>query len=373
MTDLIETSSLPAFSLTRDEMVDERNYRRELERFFSRGWLYACHYSEIPNAGDFLALEIAERRILIVRSRGGGVAAHYNVCPHRGSELVEATEGNCGRTISCPYHGWAFTLEGDFVGAPYRPEGFDGTQWNLHSIQTDIWNGMVFISFSDVPLSPVGQQLDGVDLGQWQLSRAKVASKSEYVVDANWKILWENGLECYHCGLNHPELAKVVNIVRDGPQPNHLSEGEFDYRPTFPLLPHAKSATLDGDYACARFLGGTQDSPVGMGFLQWHTSIFEAVLCPDNAHIMTYVPLSKSRSLVRMVMLVDQDAQEGVDYDLERLNGLHQTTRKQDDVVCERVQRGLESGAYASGPYNPSYEFMNQNFVRLYREVMSEE
>ncbi|MFZ4485271.1 MAG: aromatic ring-hydroxylating oxygenase subunit alpha [Candidatus Nanopelagicales bacterium] len=372
MTDLIETSSLPALTLTVDEMAGESNYRREVEHFFSRGWLYLCHHSEIPAAGDFLSLELAERRIFVVRTRDGGVAAHYNVCPHRGSELVTSDSGNCGRTISCPYHGWAFGHQGEFIGAPYRPDGLVGSQWGLRTLQTDVWNGMVFVSFSRVPIGAVEIQLAGVDLEQWQLGAAKVVSKTEYVVEANWKVLWENGLECYHCGLNHPELAKVVNIVRDGPQPNHLSQGEFDYRPTFPLLPHAKSATLDGEYGCSRLLGGIDAAPTGMGFLQWHTSIFEVVLSPDNAHIMTYLPLSPSRSLVRMAMLVHHDAREGIDFEQDRLNGLQQTVRKQDDVVCERVQRGLESGAYASGPYNPAYEFMNQNFVRLYREVMSE-
>lgn len=367
----VETASLPTLSLTAEEMLGEENFRRELERFFGKGWLYACHASEIQKAGDFVKLEMAGRRFFVVRGRDGRVSAHHNVCPHRGSELVESDSGNCGRTISCPYHGWSFTHEGSFVGAPYRPDGLIESQWGLRSLQADEWNGLVFVSFSTDPLAPVAEHLQGADLGQWNLQRSKLANKSEYVVEANWKILWENALECYHCGLNHPELKQVVNIVREGPQPNHISTGAYDYRPTFPLLPHARSATLDGEYGCTRFLGGATEPATGMGFLQWHTSIFELILSPDHAHVMTYLPLSPSRSLVRMAMIVDADAAEGVDYDLERLNGLHQTTRRQDDVVCERVQRGLESGAYAPGPYNPSYEFMNQNFVRLYRESMS--
>ena len=371
MTDVIETVSMPSNCLTADEMIGAENFDKEMRLFFSRGWLSACHLSEIPKAGDFIRLEMAGRRFFIVRTKSGGVAAHYNVCPHRGSALVDADQGNCGRTISCPYHGWAFSHDGDFVGAPYAPEDLDGTQWGLRSLQTDVWNGLVFVSFSSHGLSPVGDHLEGADLSQWQLGRSKVASRLEYVVEANWKILWENALECYHCGLNHPELQKVVKIVRDGAQDNHVAVGEYDYRPTFPLLPTAKSATLDGEYGCGVFMGGAKVAPVGMGFMQWHTSIFEMVLSPDHAHIMTYLPLSPSSSLVRMVMLVDQDAQEGTDYELTHLNGLHQTTRTQDDEVCERVQRGLESGGFRPGPYNPSYEFMNQNFVRLYRKVMA--
>ena len=91
----------------------------------------------------------------------------------------------------------------------------------------------------------------------------------------------------------------------------------------------------------------------------------------DESREPADVVLLGGRVRVRMLMLADEDANEGVDYHLDHLNGLHQIVRSQDDVVCARVQRGLESGAYRPGPYNPSYEFQNQNFVRLYRQVMA--
>lgn len=369
-TDLIETASLPTHSLTVEEMVGADNFRRELERFFTRGWLFACHIAQLPQIGDYLTLEMAGRRFFVIRT-ADGVAAHYNVCPHRGSELVSEPAGNCGRTITCPYHAWSFRHQGDFAGAPFRPDNLEGGSLGLQTLQTEVWNSLVFITFSADPIASVGQQLEGVDLSPWRLDRTKVASVLEYDVEANWKILWENALECYHCGPNHPELRKVANIIRDGAQPNHLSAGEFDYRPTYPLLDGVVSSTLDGSYGCNRLLGGGIAPPAGQGFLQWHTSIFEIILPPDHVHVMTYLPLSPSRSRVRLLMLVDEDATEGVDFDLTHLNGLHQVVRSQDDVVCTRVQRGMESGAYQPGPYNPSYEFQNQNFVRLYRQVMA--
>jgi phenylpropionate dioxygenase-like ring-hydroxylating dioxygenase large terminal subunit len=246
-------------------------------------------------------------------------------------------------------------------------EHLDKSDYPLHRAWVDQWNGLVFVCLADEEPPPVGVLLERTDFSCYGLEAARVAVDREHVIDANWKVVWENALECYHCAINHPELKQIVQVVRDGPQPSDVQSGDFEYRPDYPMLPGRASFTIDG----ARKSGLPLGRATQVSLLQWHMCATELLACPDHAYIGLFRPLTATRTTFRMIILVHHDAVEGKDYNLEELVELQRVTRAQDDSLCERVQRGLGSPAFVPGPLNPSYEYVVRRFDGLYLDAIS--
>ncbi len=370
MSGVIDTAGLPATGLPGAAYTDPAWLARENAAIFRPRWLYACHVSQLAEPGAFVRWDRDGDSLLIVRDADGAVRALHNVCRHRGTRIERRPNGVCRSAFVCRYHGWAYGHDGSLRGAPRMPEGFDPAGLDLVQAPVEVWNGMVFVTLAVQRPQPLAEQLAGIDLRAYDLERTKVVADREHVIAANWKVCWENGLECYHCAINHPELREVVQVIRDGPHPSHLEEGEWDFRPTFPVLPHATSVTIDGSVQSRRLLGDPEAPPHDVAFLQWHTTLVELIAAPDHAHMMIYRPLDPGRTAVRLVALVHEDAEAGVDYDVDELFELHRVTRGQDDELCEQVQEGLTSSAFVPGPFNRDYEFMLQNFVRVYLRAL---
>ena len=114
--------TLPATFVT-----DERTWRREQERIFSRSWLLAGHASELEEPGSYLLHEIGNESVIVVRDTDGQVRAHHNLCRHRGSRLCTGPRGQLRGALTCPYHGWTYALDGTLRAAPNMQDvtGFD--------------------------------------------------------------------------------------------------------------------------------------------------------------------------------------------------------------------------------------------------------
>jgi fatty-acyl-CoA synthase len=104
--------------------TDPRIFADELERIFSRGWVFVGHESEIPTAGDFVTREVGAQPVILVRGPGGEVSVLLNRCAHRGTAVCTAARGTT-RVFTCPYHGWTYDLGGALAGVPY-PGAYDG-------------------------------------------------------------------------------------------------------------------------------------------------------------------------------------------------------------------------------------------------------
>ncbi len=99
-------------------------YAREVERIFDKTWLFACHESEVRNAGDYVTTTLIGSPLVVVRGKDGVVRAFYNTCRHRGSQVVGEPCGNA-TSFRCPYHFWVFSTEGDLIGIPGE-EAYNG-------------------------------------------------------------------------------------------------------------------------------------------------------------------------------------------------------------------------------------------------------
>ena len=299
----------------------------------------------------------------MIRGDDGEVNALHNVCRHRGSRVVTDERGACKARLVCPYHGWSYDLDGTVRTTPKMQEDFDRTGWDLKHAWVEVWNGMVFVSLGSERPVAIAERLAGADFSGYDLTHLKIAWERDYVVEANWKLAWENGLECYHCGLNHPELCRVVPIDDYGDQLNAREVAEYDYIPDRPNLPGVD-----------RRRGGRplrrEDNPAtGSTALQWHLGAFEMFAGVDAVYVARFQALGPTTTAIRAITLVHEDAVEGVDYTQAAFH-ISEVTREEDNDLVEVVQRGVNSSAFQPGPFNERLEAANRVFTQVYRDAM---
>ncbi|MEO8139250.1 MAG: Rieske (2Fe-2S) protein, partial [Gemmatimonadota bacterium] len=144
-------------TLSREHYLSSECFGREKERIFAHEWFCVGREEEVPGAGDYLLCDVAGESLLLVRSREGALHAHYNVCRHRGSQLVLGVDskpwagaaacptGTFSAGIKCPYHAWTYNLDGQLRTAPFLEEGdgFCKEELPLYSAAVATWGGFV--------------------------------------------------------------------------------------------------------------------------------------------------------------------------------------------------------------------------------------
>ena len=210
--------------------LDRAAFERERERLLFGEWFCAGRADQVERPGSLVVVEVAGESVLLVRTRAGELRAHYNVCRHRGSQVVpspptgpgcpQATPARKAGSLRCPYHSWTYRLEGDLLRAPWSEEidGFDEAAFGLHPVGVATWGGFVFLHLTPERAVPLADQLGLVPerLRRYPLESLGVGRRLVYAVEANWKLLAENYNECYHCAGIHPELCRVVPAFKRG-------------------------------------------------------------------------------------------------------------------------------------------------------------
>ena len=196
---VLEAETLPPWCYTSQQFYD-----REVERMFKTSWNFIGREDELPTAGDYAVYDLVGEPVLIVRDRAGKVRAFANSCRHRGTRMLHG-QGNC-RGIICPYHGWAYGLNGDLVGAAGMEEtrDFDKSAYGLHPIRLETWDGFIFVTFS-AAAGTLREYLGDLPekLESYRLADMVCVRRREYDLACNWKIYLENAMEDYHTPIVH--------------------------------------------------------------------------------------------------------------------------------------------------------------------------
>lgn len=384
---------------------DSALYTTEIERIWRRGWIFVGHTCQIPAAGDFFTFAFEADSLLLIRDDERQIRALHNVCTHRGTLLTAQQSGHV-RALVCPYHQWTFARNGTLLSCHGMQEGIDKSQLGLASVPVEICEGLIFVSFAQTPpvFDPARGPLAPFARPQG-LTRAKIAHMVDYEVRANWKLVWENNRECYHCAVNHPQYSKSnFDIYEDEQSSPRVQQrliealARFDRRleanglavshrrgglAAFPDAEHqiwysATRTVLAEGYASESLDGQRVAPPMGTypeeyaGVLRLRTlpNFWSHASC-DHAITTRLLPAGLHRTLVRVTWLVHEAAQEGIDYDLEKLLPFWQRTSEQDWELCERVQRGVSSTAYRPGPLSLTREYNLEAFLRWYLSQLS--
>lgn len=356
---LVQSPSTGAQPTRPPAALDARYYTdpaiAELEqrRLFARTWQIVGHSSDLPRSGARFVAPVAGREVLVVRKADGELAAHLNVCRHRGAALATGPEPD-GRAIRCPYHGWTYHLDGALVGAP---EGrqipcLDKPSLGLYPARVEQFLGFIFVNLdlAAVPLhahvgdlpGPVGRYL-GPDLEP--ISNYRLHTPRDHQ-DANWKVVVDNYLEGYHLPVAHPGLMRLLDYQR---YEATLGEG-FAYFEV-PLRDKPSANRYERLYQrVASPMPGLTDADRGV----WrYLAIYPNTLIdlyPDHVLAWSVMPLSVGRSALPCAFYARPGA--GLRTRLaQRLNiKIGWITNDEDADIVARVQRGLATPGWAPGP-----------------------
>ncbi|MEY2549477.1 MAG: glycine betaine catabolism [Verrucomicrobiota bacterium] len=329
-------------------------FEEEQEKIFARQWVLVGHQSEVAKPGDFFVAEVAGESLIVTHDRAQTVRGFYNVCRHRGTRLCEEERGHAS-AIQCPYHAWTYGLDGRLIGAPHMDEmkGFDKEEFSLHPVRLDVWEGFIFVNLAERPaaLDKWFGPLEG-KFSQWNLGQLRSAKRVDYDVQANWKLMFENYSECYHCPGVHPMLSKVSPY--DSAE-NDLTAGPF--LGGFMRINKGKSLTMSGD-ACAMKIDHEHDHEQEQedGDRVFYYSIFPNMLLsmhPDYVMVHQLWPQSPEQTLIRCDWFFHPEAFDQPSFNPEDAIEFWDVTNKQDWHVCELSQQGIASRAYVPGPYSP--------------------
>lgn len=342
--------------IPRELYTSQELYEREISGIFHRSWLLVGHESQLGEPGDYLTVDFGEESIIVARTQDGSLAAFHNVCRHRGARITDAGCGKARRLV-CPYHRWTYGIDGKLTGVPKMPDDFDLTEYSLTPVSVAAWHGLVLINLAQDPGVPISEMLRFSEevIGPFALENARVAHTIDYDVAANWKVVWENAQECYHCRGNHPEFCKSVDVSPLGSEEYDESQvrrsgDRLAQCAIFPHKANAISLTMNGRPASSRPMGefttGIEPYTAAMHL----KPSFAAVCCADYAVLLAEQPVAVDRTRVRMTWLVDRDAQDGRDFELDNLTAVWDATNRQDWELCARTQRGIRSRCYEPGP-----------------------
>ena len=377
-----ETFEPGAKSLPQRYFISPEVFAQEKERIFSRQWMLVGLQNAIAQPGDYFISEVANESLIVVRDKRGEIRGFYNVCRHRGSRLIESRNGQLSAAIQCPYHAWTYALDGRLIGAPHMDDvpGFDRSDYPLHRVNLGLWEGFIFVNLAEagcitsILSERERRKPDGFvslenwfaplheKFSHWNMSMLEPAKRIEYDVRANWKLMFENYSECYHCPGVHPQLQKVSPY--DSAE-NDLREGPF--LGGFMNINPGKSLTMSGN-ACAAFVGKIEN-------LQqvFYYSIFPNMLLslhPEYVMVHQLWPQSPERTLIVCDWLFHPDAFGRKDFRPDDAIEFWDMTNKQDWHVCELSQQGISSRAYEPGPYS-ARESIPATWDEYYLQQMS--
>ncbi|MGJ7041384.1 phenylpropionate dioxygenase-like ring-hydroxylating dioxygenase large terminal subunit [Shinella sp. BE166] len=209
----------------------------EKQHVFREHWQIACHVSDIPEPGNYLAMDVVGERALILRGQDGTVRAFHNICRHRGSRLVADEKGSCRNALVCPFHGWVYNLDGTLRGAA-RPRSFpplDKNEFALKALECEIWQGFVFIRFAPGPQPSVAELMKPFEdeLSHYR-SEEMVPTGGIWTQESpvNWKSVRDVDNEGYHVAMAHPALQDLYgSTYYDEPFVDGLCRSFATYNP----------------------------------------------------------------------------------------------------------------------------------------------
>jgi len=394
----------PGHALPREFQTDLGIYQLDLERIWRRGWLFAGHTCQVKRPGDYFVFDLDTDSIIVIRDDDERLHALHNTCRHRGMKVCQVESGHVARLV-CPYHQWSYARNGELVacGGMDKDGDLDRSRFGLHRVHVREVGGLIFVCLAPDPTPFEGAaQALGALLVPQGFERAKVAATRTYEVRANWKLVWENNRECWHCDANHPQYVKAnydnapiddarlkteIETVAGEVSARLTAHGlRIDYQEAgmvrfpapdcwwsinrTPLVPGWVTESMDGR-PVAPLMGDYPARDVGTLRVRTMPNFWNHS-SGDHSVSTRLAPAGPHLTRVQVQWLVHEDAVEGADYRLDTLLPFWQLTSEQDWDLCERNQAGVASTAFTPGPYSTRREYNVIRYVEWYLHAIRE-
>ncbi|MCW2493105.1 MAG: 2Fe-2S ferredoxin [Frankiales bacterium] len=339
-------STLPGIYYT-----DEAIFALEQERIFEQLWFCAARSSDLAGPGSFKTVQIGRESVIVSRNRAGAIRAFYNVCRHRGAKLCTEGSGEIKRAFQCAYHAWTYDLDGALIAAPNltKMPDVDRTEFGLMKVAVREWLGYVWLCLADEPpsfdqavMQTVADRLGDLEsIEHYDLEHLSVGRRIVYDVKANWKLIVENFMECYHCATIHPELTEVLPEFSNGYAAQYFvgHGAEFGQQ--------IEGFTIDGSPGMDRIPGISDEQDRRYYAITIKPQVF-INLVPDHVILHRMYPVAPDHTIVECDWLyLPAVVESGQDVSLSV--ELFDRVNRQDFDACERCQPAMSSRVYASG------------------------
>jgi Rieske 2Fe-2S family protein len=349
-----------SYTLPREAYTSPELFAWEMRNFFEPSWVCLGRTEGIIRPGSRRAVRVGEESILLTRDASGTLRGFFNVCRHRGHELLPAGGSAESPVIECPYHGWTYKPDGSLKSAPrlgLRP-GFEVAKHGLVAVRIEEWEGWAFVNVSGDAPSLV-QHLGNLAeiLEAWAPSDMVETARIDYVVEANWKLIHENYQECYHCTEIHPELCRVSPPASGA----NLDATGMWIGGWMELQEGAVTMSLTGQ-------GGAPKLP-GLSAEQGHRVFYFALfpnllISPHPDYVLSHrlEPISPTRTRVECRTLFPRAVAQADGFDGSYAGDFWDVTNKQDWAACESIQRSAASRGFRPGPISEMEEAVYQFF-----------
>jgi Rieske 2Fe-2S family protein len=373
--DAVPTPTVLTPTLDGAYYVDPGILTAEFEHIFEQEWYYAGRADEIAVPGRFIRRRVGRETVVLVRGRDQTVRGFLNVCRHRGAQLCLTDSGEVGKTIRCPYHGWTYGLDGQLVAAPNWPalDGIDRGRYRLHQVHVATWEGLIWVSLARQPV-PLADHLrpqiearlgDYGKFERYRLGELAVGARAEYEVAANWKLIYENFQECYHCHTIHPELVTTI------PQFRSPAMGAKGYDPAgHPIAAGRPSFSLTGQTVLPRLPGLLPaDDRLYYGMVVRPNCFLSLV--GDHVIVHRFEPVAPDRTLAVCEWLFPAQTL-AAGHDVADAVALFAKVNEQDFAAVQWCQPNMSSRAYArGGVLVPSEAPVISGYYRWYTGLMA--
>jgi Rieske 2Fe-2S family protein len=357
-------------TLAREYFTSPEIFRTERERIFLRSWLLVGHVSQLETPGSYFLFEIDRESVIVLRDGAGGVRAFHNHCRHRGSRLCQHSSGTLGSMIQCPYHAWTYGLDGALRAVPTMAEvpGFDPADYPLHRVALETWQGFIFINLERDP--PAFADALPALVGKFPHRHAdelRSVHTAVYEIEANWKLIFHNFSECYHCPTVHPLLNKLTPFRNSE---NDLDEGAVLGGPMSMTNPEG-SMTIGGARCATPFASLSAEERARVYYYTVFPSAFIS-FHPDYVLVHRAQALALDRTRVSCDWYFHPDAIAAPGFDPAPAIDFWDLTNRQDWELCANAHLGVTSRAWQPGPYS-ELESQLAAFDRHYLRVMNPE
>lgn len=335
--------------------------RLEQERIFRRTWQYAGVADQVAEPGSFFTCRLGEVPVIVVRDKTGELRGFVNVCRHRGHEVADG----CGRreTLQCRYHAWTYDLDGSLRAAPRaeREPGFAHGDWSLRPVAVETWGPLVFVNpdndaqplvetLGSIPEQLMARGLDPATLEYRGRSR-------EWTVDANWKIVVENYLECYHCSVAHKSLSRLIDV---DPDAYRLTTERWTSSQFGPTQENGRDLPYDP-------AGSVRAAEFHFVWPNWTLNTFPG---PRNIRVLVFSPQGPDRTSTFVDGFWAPDTSDEL---IEEMTVFGNVVGQEDTDLVESVHRGLKGGLIDQGRLLLGSEHLIQHFQLLVHDALADD
>lgn len=317
---------------------DPAIYAAEKEKIFFRSWQYLGPATAVAKPGGYIAGNVVDQPVFVLRDRQGQLRGYYNVCLHRAHELLKGSGQLGAAAITCPYHAWTYDEMGRLKAAPNSATvaDFNLDDFALTPIAVEIFAGLVFVNL-DRQAKPLAEQAPrlAADLARYVPNLDKLDLKERQLYGgtstrANWKVVVDNYVECYHCGPAHPAFADIIDMSAYRQEVDGLVSRQLG------LKTRPKNTAYD-------FAPDAAVTHAAFWFL-WPNITFNVM--PGNLSFS--VAVIEPKGVEETVFWADRYA-DSDERDLGRMAYGRDVLGPEDTALCESVQRGLKARVYRQG------------------------